>query len=288
MSSWERGYGDFEMKPGPRDAAADARGTRARRCASPTCAGPTARRSWPRRARSCARSWSGCAERGLEAFAGTELEFIVFRDTYEEAFEKGYRDLKPANQYNDDYSVLGGSRVEPLMRKIRNQMGAARAGGRELQGRVQRRPARDQLPLRAGAADRRRALDLQDGREGDRRAGGHGDHVHGQVRPARGVVVPHPPLAAARRRALFARRRGLFERFVAGQLACLRELTPVLRAERQLLQALRERLVRADRGRLGPRQPHVRGAGRRPRRRAAARAAACRARTSTRTWRWRR
>ena len=31
------------------------------------------------------------AERGLEAFAATELEFIVFKDTYEEAFEKGYR-----------------------------------------------------------------------------------------------------------------------------------------------------------------------------------------------------
>jgi glutamine synthetase len=36
------------------------------------------------------------AERGLEAFAGTELEFLVFKDTYEEASEKGYKDLRPA------------------------------------------------------------------------------------------------------------------------------------------------------------------------------------------------
>ena len=54
-------------------------------------------------------------ERGLEAFAGTELEFIIFKDTYEEAFEKGYRDLKPANQYNVDYSLLGTARVEKLI-----------------------------------------------------------------------------------------------------------------------------------------------------------------------------
>ena len=62
---------------------------RAPRCAWPTCSGPTARRSSPRRARSCARQLERLAERGLEAYAGTELEFIVFRDTYEEALATG-------------------------------------------------------------------------------------------------------------------------------------------------------------------------------------------------------
>ena len=52
--------------------------------------------------------------------AGTELEFIVFRDSYEEAWQKGYRDLQPANDYNVDYSMLGTARVEPLIRRIRN------------------------------------------------------------------------------------------------------------------------------------------------------------------------
>ena len=65
------------------------------------------------------------AERGLEAFVGTELEFIVFMDTYEEAWRKGYRDLDPANLYNVDYSLLGTARIEPLLRRIRNTMGAA-------------------------------------------------------------------------------------------------------------------------------------------------------------------
>ena len=62
------------------------------------------------------------AEQGLTALAGTELEFIVFNDTYEQAWENGYRGLTPANQYNVDYSLLGTSRVEPLLRDIRNGM----------------------------------------------------------------------------------------------------------------------------------------------------------------------
>ena len=45
----------------------------------------------------------------------------------------------------------------------------------------------------------------------------------------------------------------------------------VLRAEHQLLQALRRGQLRADRGRVGHRQPHLRAAGRRPRPRHAGR-----------------
>ncbi len=65
------------------------------------------------------------AERGLTAMAGTELEFVVYEDTYETAWAKGYRDLTPANQYNVDYSILGTTRVEPLLRDIRNHLYAA-------------------------------------------------------------------------------------------------------------------------------------------------------------------
>ncbi|HYO33720.1 MAG TPA: glutamine synthetase family protein [Nocardioidaceae bacterium] len=65
------------------------------------------------------------AEQGFVAFAGTELEFLVFDDTYEQAWRLGYRDLTPANQYNVDYSLLGTTRVEPLLRAIRNGMHGA-------------------------------------------------------------------------------------------------------------------------------------------------------------------
>ncbi len=65
------------------------------------------------------------ADAGFMALAGTELEFIVFDTTYEEAWSSGYRDLTPANQYNIDYSIVGTTRVEPLLRDIRNSMYAA-------------------------------------------------------------------------------------------------------------------------------------------------------------------
>jgi glutamine synthetase len=65
------------------------------------------------------------AERGLVALAGTELEFIAFNTSYEDAHRLGWRGLEPVNQYNVDYSILGTSRAEPLLRDIRNTMYAA-------------------------------------------------------------------------------------------------------------------------------------------------------------------
>ena len=65
------------------------------------------------------------AAHGWTALSGTELEFIAFQDTYEAAGDAAYRGLTPVNQYNVDYSILGTSRVEPLLRDIRNHMYAA-------------------------------------------------------------------------------------------------------------------------------------------------------------------
>src|SRR3954447_1033808 len=124
MSSWERGYGDFELKPdlGTLRITPWTEGTAlcladlAWADGAPVVASP----------RQILRAQlDRLRERNLEAFAGTELEFIVFRDTYEQAFAKGYRGLEPANDYNVDYSVLGTTRVEPLLRKIRNHMAGA-------------------------------------------------------------------------------------------------------------------------------------------------------------------
>ncbi|MEI6405300.1 MAG: glutamine synthetase family protein [Actinomycetes bacterium] len=62
---------------------------------------------------------------GMVALVGTELEFILFNNTYEEAWSKRYNDLTPSNQYNVDYSIVGTSRVEPLLRRIRRSMTTA-------------------------------------------------------------------------------------------------------------------------------------------------------------------
>ncbi len=65
------------------------------------------------------------AEMGMVALAGTELEFIAFDTSYEEAHDRRWRQLTPVNQYNVDYSILGTARVEPLLRDLRNHMYAA-------------------------------------------------------------------------------------------------------------------------------------------------------------------
>jgi glutamine synthetase len=65
------------------------------------------------------------AGHGLVPYVGTELEFMLFNDGYEAAWDKGYRRLEPANQYNVDYSLIGTGRVEHLLRRIRNGMTGA-------------------------------------------------------------------------------------------------------------------------------------------------------------------
>ena len=105
---------------------------------------------------------------------------------------------------------------------------------------------------------------------------GNSCHIHLSLRGTDGT-----PVLAGRRPA--RRSPPLGEHFVAGQLAALRELTLLLRAEHQLLQAVRAGQLRADRGPLGRRQPHLRAAAGRARALAAGRRTGRPAATSTRT-----
>lgn len=59
---------------------------------------------------------------GFQAVAGTELEFMIYNTSYEDAQQGNYLNLTPVNLYNVDYSILGSMRVEPLLRDIRNTM----------------------------------------------------------------------------------------------------------------------------------------------------------------------
>ena len=140
------------------------------------------------------------AERGWRTNASTELEFLVFRDSYEAAWHKGYRDLEPANLYNVDYSLLGTARVEPLIRRIRNEMDAAGMAVENSKGECNFGQHEINFRYADALRDRRRPLDLQERRQGDRRPGGDGDQLHGEVQRARGQLVPHPLLARRRRR----------------------------------------------------------------------------------------
>jgi glutamine synthetase len=124
MSSWAGGYGDFAMVP---DLSTLRRIPWHRATAlvladlewfdgTPVPASPR---------QILRRQLDRLVARGLRAYAGTELEFVVYRDSYEEAWRRGYRDLTPANQYNVDYSLLGTARVEPLLRRLRVDMAGA-------------------------------------------------------------------------------------------------------------------------------------------------------------------
>ena len=173
----------------------------------------------------------------------------------------------PANLYNVDYSLLGTARVEPLIRRdpqrdggrradVENSKGECNLGQHEINFRYE-----DALTLR------RPALDLQERGQGDRRPGGDGDQFMAKFDEREGSSCHIHFSLADDDGPLFARDEPVFDRFLAGQLACLRELTLLLAPERQLLQALRRGVVRAHRRRLGRRQPHLRAARRRARRR---------------------
>ena len=62
---------------------------------------------------------------GLRPMMASELEFYLLRDTYEDAAEKEWRDLRPWGWYNEDYQLLQATKAEPLYRQFRNQMSAA-------------------------------------------------------------------------------------------------------------------------------------------------------------------
>jgi glutamine synthetase len=225
MSSWARGYGDFVMKPDF--------GTLRPIPWHPSTVLLMADLEWedgsdvvasPRQI--LRRQLARLGERGWTANAGTELEFIVFRDSYEEAWKKGYRDLQPANDYNVDYSMIGTARVEPLIRRIRNSMmdagmkvenskGECNFGQHEINFHYASalRTADDHVIYKTGAKE----IAAQEGmaitymaKYNERE--GNSCHIHCSLAHEAGGNV-------------FAEDEETFKRFVAGQLACLRELT---------------------------------------------------------------
>ena len=121
MTSWETGYGDFVFRP---DLATIRRATWLPQTVivladlewhdgSPVTASPR---------QVLRRQLERLAERGWTAMLGSELEFNLYRETYSSARAKHYRDLVPANEYNVDYSILGTTMVEDVLRPIRLAM----------------------------------------------------------------------------------------------------------------------------------------------------------------------
>ncbi|HEV2087192.1 MAG TPA: glutamine synthetase family protein [Cryptosporangiaceae bacterium] len=225
MSSWDRGYGDFVLRP---DLA-----TLHRIPWHPGSVGLLADLEWPDGSPVVASprqiltvQTARLAERGWQAFAGTELEFIVFSESYEDAWRAGYRDLTPVNQYNVDYSLLGTARVEPLLRGIRLGMagagltvesakGECNLGQHEIAFRYDEvRTACDHHSIYKNGAKEiaaQQGVSLTFMAKVNEREG-NSCHIHLSLRDASG-------------RPVFADEPAVFDHFLAGLLAHLAELT---------------------------------------------------------------
>ncbi|MGH3852355.1 MAG: glutamine synthetase family protein [Pseudonocardiaceae bacterium] len=232
-SSWESGYGDFVLAPDLatlrlvpwHEATAlvlcDARWADG----APVAVSPR---------QILRRQLERLAERGLSAQVGTELEFLVFTDSYDAAWRQGYRELEPANRYNVDYSLLGTGYLEPLLRAIRNGMAGAGLSVESAKGECNL--GQHEITFRyadalttcdnhsiykTGAKEIAAAAGMSltfmakyDQREGN------SCHIHLSLRGADG----EPALPGDGPHGFSP----LMEHFLAGQLACLQELTYLL------------------------------------------------------------
>ena len=232
ISSWERGYGDmfFEM-----DLT-----TLRRTPGHPASVTIQSDLTWLDGSGEVAQSPRSILKRQVEsaaadgyaAYAGTELEFILFEDSYESAWDRRYHGLTGANRYNVDYSILGGSKVEPVLREIRNEMYTAGMTVESAKGECNLgqheigflfddvlRTCDNHSVYKTGAKEiaARHGQSLTFMAKFDEREG-NSCHIHLSLRGVDGEVV----FADDDRE---GGRSELFDRFMAGLLATMRELT---------------------------------------------------------------
>jgi glutamine synthetase len=124
IASWERGYGDFVMRPdlatlrripwleGTALVLADVHW----HDGSPVAPSPR---------QVLKQQVERAAVQGFTPMFGSELEFFLLRESYAEAHARHYRNLTPSVPYILDYHILATSYDEPFIRTIRNGMHAA-------------------------------------------------------------------------------------------------------------------------------------------------------------------
>jgi glutamine synthetase len=231
MSGWDSGYGDMVMRP---DLS-----TLRRAPWLPGTALVLADLVWhdgspiePSPRQVLRRQLDRLSQRGLRAYVATELEFMVFDNTYREAWASEYRELTPASDYNLDYAVMASSRLEPLLRDIRQHMQGAGLHWEAVKGECNK--GQQELGFRYDEAlvscdnhgvykNGAKEIADQHGKsltfmaKYDEREG-NSCHIHMSLRSADGAAI------AAEDGQPFGM-SPTFRSFVAGQLATLRELT---------------------------------------------------------------
>ncbi len=168
ISSWERGYGDFVMAPDLDTLRARAVAAGHRHAARRRAMARRHRRWSSRRARSCSASSTGWPSAAGPPTSAPSSSSSCSTTPTSRPGTSATRGLTPANQYNVDYSILGTSRVEPLLRAIR--LGMRDAGMQVESAKGECNLGQHEIAFRYADAlttcDNH--VDLQDRRQGDR------------------------------------------------------------------------------------------------------------------------
>jgi len=228
IASWERGYGDFSLMP---DMATLRRIPWLEATALVLCdvgwhdgtpVNPSPRQVLKRQVE---RS----AELGYEPMFGSELEFYLLKESFEEAHAKHYRDLTPSVPYILDYHILATTYDEPLIRQIRNGMQGAGIPVETSKGEAW--PGQQEINFRFAEA-----VTMADNHTIYKNGAKEIAHLNGcsitfMAKPDHTWIGNSCHIHSSLWRDgdnAFAGESDIFKQYLAGQIACLRELAVFL------------------------------------------------------------
>src|SRR5919198_5169999 len=124
MANWEKGYGDFGIAPDMStlrlipwlDRTAMVLADVVEHDGSPVAASPR---------QILIAVYEKAIEMGFTPYAASEIEFYLYKESYAEAWEKGYNDLTPTIPYILDYHILATTMDEQYLGAIRRGMQGA-------------------------------------------------------------------------------------------------------------------------------------------------------------------
>ena len=224
LASWEGGYGDFTVRPDMAtlrripwlEGTALVLGDVELADGSPVAPSPR---------QVLKRQVERAADAGFTAMFGSELEFFLFKETYEEARAKHYRDLTPSVPYILDYHILASTYDEPLLRLIRNSMEGAGIPVETSKGEAG--PGQHEINFRY-----KDALTMADNHVVYKNGAKEIAHLNGcaitfMAKPYHEWVGSSCHLHSSLWRdgeSAFAGETDTFKQYLAGQIACLKEL----------------------------------------------------------------
>jgi glutamine synthetase len=228
IASWEQGYGDFALAPdmGTLRRVPWLEGTALVLCDVLWHDGSPVNPS-PRQV--LKRQIERAGELGYTPMFGSELEFYLLKETYEEAHAKHYRDLTPSVPYILDYHVLATTYDEPLIRQIRNGMQGAGIPVETSKGEAW--PGQQEINFRFAEA-----VTMADSHVIYKNGAKEIAHLNGcsitfMAKPDHTWIGNSCHIHSSLWRdgeSAFAGESDVFKHYLAGQIACLRELAVFL------------------------------------------------------------